>query len=85
MNLDPRSEVFNAEMGIVVDSPALARALAAGMERDMSEANSWRLWLAEDGTPRWTSDAGTLDRQPARDASQRFLNLLFKLFPPSLY
>jgi putative cardiolipin synthase len=85
MNLDPRSEVFNAEMGIVVDSPALARALATGMERDMGEANSWRLWLAEDGTPRWTSDSGTLDRQPARDASQRLLNLLFKLFPPSLY
>jgi putative cardiolipin synthase len=85
MNLDPRSQVFNSEMGITVDSPALAAALAAGMERDMSPANSWRLWQADDGSLRWTSDAGTLGRQPARNVSQRLLNLIFKLFPQSLY
>jgi putative cardiolipin synthase len=85
MNLDPRSQVFNSEMGITVDSPPLAAALAGAMERDMSPANSWRLWQAGDGSLRWTSDAGTLERQPARGASQRLLNLLFKLFPQSLY
>lgn len=85
MNLDPRSQVFNSEMGVTVDSPALADALARVMARGMSPANSWRLWQADDGSLRWTSDAGTLRRQPARDVSQRLLNLVFKLFPPSLY
>jgi putative cardiolipin synthase len=85
MNLDPRSEVFNSEMGVVVDSPALAQALAAGMERDMAPANSWRVAHGDDGGLRWTSDAGTLERQPARNAFQRVQNLLLKLFPQSLY
>lgn len=85
MNLDPRSEVFNAEMGVIVDSPALARALAAGVERDMAPANSWRVTKGEDGALRWTSDAGTLDRQPARGTLQRLQNVFFKLFPASLY
>jgi putative cardiolipin synthase len=85
MNLDPRSEVINAEMGVLVDSEPLARALAAAMERDMGGANSWRVELDAGGALRWTSDAGTLDRQPARNGWQRIENLVFKLFPPSLY
>jgi putative cardiolipin synthase len=28
MNLDPRSEILNSEMGVIIDSPPLARALA---------------------------------------------------------
>jgi cardiolipin synthase C len=85
MNLDPRSEVINSEMGIVIDSPPLAEELALGMDRDMGPANSWRVARADDGTLRWTSEAGTLERQPARNAWQRLENLLFKLLPPSLY
>jgi putative cardiolipin synthase len=85
MNLDPRSEVLNAEMGVLIDSEPLARALAAEMERDMSGANSWRVELDPQGKLRWASDAGTLTRQPARNAWQRVENLFFKMFPPTLY
>lgn len=85
MNLDPRSEQINTEMGIVVDSEALARELAAQMAVDMGPANSWRVELDGASALRWTSDAGTLDRQPARNAWQRVENLFFKLFPPRLY
>jgi len=85
MNLDPRSEIFNAEMGMIIESVPLARALAATMERDMSGANSWRVESASDGAMTWTSDAGALSRQPARSVWQRVENLLFKLLPPSLY
>ena len=85
MNLDPRSEVINSEMGVLVDSPPLARALADSMERDFQGVNSWRVELQDDGEMTWRSDAGTLTRQPARNAWQRVENLLFKLFPPSLY
>ncbi len=85
MNLDPRSEVINSEMGVVIDSQALALTLAATMERDMSGANSWQVGLDVKGGLRWVSDAGVLTRQPARNVRQRFENLFFKLFPPNLY
>jgi putative cardiolipin synthase len=85
MNLDPRSEVINSEMGVIIESPPLAEALAAQIERDMGGANSWRLRIADDGRPRWRSDAGELDQAPARSVWQRLQSLLFKLFPASHY
>jgi len=85
MNLDPRSEIINAEMGVIIDSEALAAALAAEMERDMSPANSWRVVLQSDGGLRWIADGETRSTQPARSFMQRIENLVFKLFPPNLY
>jgi putative cardiolipin synthase len=85
MNLDPRSEVFNSEMGVVIDSPALAQGLARSIERDMSGANSWAVARAEDGSLRWRSDAGERSLQPARSFWQRVQNLVFKLAPASYY
>jgi len=35
MNLDPRSEVFNSEMGVIIDSAPLAEGPRRRMERDM--------------------------------------------------
>ena len=85
MNLDPRSEVFNAEMGVVVDSPALAEALAQRMERDMGEANAWAVTTTPEGGLRWRSGGVVLDSEPARSAWQRVQNLLFKLMPATYY
>jgi putative cardiolipin synthase len=85
MNLDPRSEVFNSEMGVIIDSRALGEALARGMERDMRGANSWAVSIADDGTLRWKSDAGERSLQPARGFMQRVENLFFKLVPASYY
>lgn len=85
MNLDPRSEEINSEMGVVIDSEPLAQALAAYMAHDMTGANSWRVERDGAGGLRWVSDAGTLTRQPARNAWQRVENLFFKLLPPRLY
>ena len=85
MNLDPRSEIINAEMGVIIDSEPLAAALAAAMERDMSPANSWRVQLQSDGGLRWIGDGETRSMQPARGFMQRIENLVFKLFPPNLY
>jgi putative cardiolipin synthase len=85
MNLDPRSEIFNAEMGVIIDSAPLAEALAQRMERDMGGANSWQVTLGDDGGLRWRSDAGELHSQPARNAWQRVENLLFKLMPATYY
>jgi len=85
MNLDPRSEVFNSEMGVIIDSTALSHALATRMERDMGGANSWQVTRDAAGSLRWTSSAGELTSQPARSLWQRVQNLVFKLAPASYY
>lgn len=85
MNLDPRSEIINAEMGVVIDSEPLAAALAAEMERDMGPANSWRVTLQPDGSLAWADNREPRATQPARSVMQRVENLFFKIFPPSLY
>ncbi|GCL62082.1 phospholipase D-like domain-containing protein [Pseudaquabacterium pictum] len=85
MNLDPRSEIFNSEMGVVVDSPVLAAQLARHLERDMGPDNSWQVVAAPEGGLHWHSSAGTLASEPARHVWQRVQNLLFKLLPASYY
>lgn len=85
MNLDPRSEIFNSEMGVIIDSPPLAGDLARRMDRDMSVANSWQVTRDADGSLRWTSSSGELTAQPARSFWQRVQNLVFKLAPASYY
>ncbi len=85
MNMDPRSEQLNTEMGVVIDSEPLARLLAAQMDEDMGAANSWRVERDAGARLRWVSGAETLSRQPARSLWQRVENLFFKLFPPRLY
>ena len=56
-NLDPRSANLNTEVGLLVDSPELARQLTASIERDIGPGNSWQSRL--DSNPdvvvgRWT-------------------------------
>ncbi|MEJ0034519.1 MAG: phospholipase D-like domain-containing protein [Gammaproteobacteria bacterium] len=75
MNLDPRSEELNSEMGVVVDSEALAAQIAAIMEQDMQPRNAWHVTLNEHGRLRWTADGEPLTRQPARSAWQRAQDL----------
>jgi len=85
MNLDPRSGAINSEMGVVVESPGLARTLAATMERDMQPANSWQVELDAAGQLRWVAGDQVLTAQPARNAMQRIENVVFKAFPKDIY
>jgi len=85
LNLDPRSWDINSEMGVVIDSPGLARELAAKMERDMQPDNAWRVTLAQDGSLRWTAGDTVLTTQPARNFWQRIEDVIFMAFPRDLY
>jgi putative cardiolipin synthase len=63
-NLDPRSARLNTEMGVVVESAALARQLSAALDAGLPP-NAYEVRLAEgrlewlDGDRRYTSDPGT--------------------------
>jgi cardiolipin synthase C len=85
MNLDPRSEVYNSEMGVIIDSPPLAAVLGERMSLDMGATNSWQVTRDVHGGLRWTSSAGERNHQPARSLWQRVQNWVFKLAPVSYY
>jgi len=85
MNLDPRSYQINSEMGIIVESPDLARKLAGVMELGMHPENSWRVEIDPEGDLLWVSGAETLTRQPARSFMQRVKDVFFVLSPKDLY
>jgi len=54
-NMDPRSTHLNTEVGLIIESPTLAQAVAALIERDMAPHNSWRLELNADGRIEWVT------------------------------
>jgi hypothetical protein len=65
MNMDPRSDVLNTEMGIVIESPELAAQLQGWMRTDLPR-QAWRVTLA--GLERTPRDAGGAMQWIARDA-----------------
>jgi cardiolipin synthase C len=85
MNLDPRSRAINTEMGVMVDSPALAEDLAGILERNMSGENAWHVQFNRDGKIVWKNSEETLTKQPARDGMQRVMNVLMKVGPRDQY
>ena len=55
-NLDPRSASLNTEMGLVIESPALAEQIAAAFADDIP-ARSYRVRLNEAGRLEWLERA----------------------------
>ncbi|MGC1816394.1 MAG: phospholipase D family protein [Casimicrobiaceae bacterium] len=89
MNFDQRSHHLNTEVGLIIDSPELARQTAARFDSIVVPANSYALGLRKDpmgGAPeliwRTREDGMNVDyeSEPARSAWQRmqveFLSLL---------
>jgi len=89
MNFDPRSEKFNTEMGVFVDSPALAREVLRLMDLDKLQA-SFRVVLGPDGRGlRWlaSDDEGEVvhDAEPEVGLGTKlWMELLSPLAPEEL-
>ncbi|MBI3545108.1 MAG: phospholipase D family protein [Gammaproteobacteria bacterium] len=89
MNFDQRSMHLNTEIGVIIDSPALARQVAARFEAMVLPANAYMLALRpkQDGSPglvwRTTEDdvAVEYDVEPARSNWQRFKVNILSLLP----
>jgi cardiolipin synthase C len=54
-NIDPRSKHLNTEVGLLIDSPALAARVADDFEKDLSPLDSYALSLDENKEVRWHS------------------------------
>jgi putative cardiolipin synthase len=85
MNFDPRSAHTNTEMGVLIESPGLAEALAKLIERDIQSENSWRVELDGASGLRWVNDKKVVTSQPARDWWQRVQDIIFMAFPKEMY
>jgi len=90
MNFDERSRHLNTEIGLIIDSPELARKAAARFESITSPANSYQLVLRADpggGLPRlvWrTEESGKpveYETEPAGGAWRRMQVDLLSLLP----
>lgn len=88
MNLDPRSQHYNTELGIIFHSVALAQEALELAEFAKSRA-AHRLRLAEDGGLRWVgpaeSDDGSHEDEPETSFwMRRLLDLIGPLAPEEL-
>jgi putative cardiolipin synthase len=86
VNLDPRSDSINTELGLLADCPALARQVIEVIAASQ-RGSSYRLRFARDGaTLEWltTTDAGeaVLTQEPEVTPLMRLQNVLFGLFVP---
>ena len=80
-NLDPRSEKLNTEMGLVMQSPALASAMARVLDERLPLA-AYEVKLADDGGLQWVStNEPTYDAEPHTSAWRRFVDRVAGWFP----
>jgi len=85
MNFDPRSAIYNTEMGVFIESRGLGEALAKLIERDIQPVNSWRVEFDKDGELRWINDKEEVTSQPARNWWQRVQDFFFGVVPKEYY
>jgi len=78
-NFDPRSARLNTEMGIVVESPALATRLSEALDRDMANV-AYEVHLSPDGSLEWVERGVRHTSEPGAGVLKRlwieFLSIL---------
>ncbi|HKP24133.1 MAG TPA: phospholipase D family protein [Dongiaceae bacterium] len=84
-NLDPRSTAINTEIGVMIDSPEIARQLGAFMDEGVSPGSAFRVTLDQEDHLAWTADTNgtkvTLDSDPETTFWQRLMIDTIGLLP----
>jgi putative cardiolipin synthase len=60
-NVDPRSAHLNSEMGLVLDDPGMAGAVADAFDRDFADV-AWEVQARDDGSLQWLHRGGGGER-----------------------
>jgi putative cardiolipin synthase len=86
LNLDPRSIEINAEMGLLIDSPLIAKELMDGIDTALEEI-TYKVELDEKGRLQWLA---TIDgkqivetREPQTGWWRRFQSRMYRVLPES--
>ena len=76
-NLDPRSTLINTEIGVMIDSPEIARQVADFMDDGVDPGSAFRLTRDKNGDLAWTAEADgkkvEFDTDPETSFGHRFL------------
>ena len=76
-NMDPRSRIWNSEIGLLIDSEVFAERVLEVMEEDFELTNSYRLTLDTNGDLVWTAEGPdgteTWHHDPGASAWNRFV------------
>ena len=83
-NFDPRSARFNTELGFVIESPAMARDIAAAFDSEIPR-NAYSVRLSEEGGVYWIElrDGNRIrhDTEPETGAFKRSFVWVLSLLP----
>jgi putative cardiolipin synthase len=84
-NIDPRSNVINTEIGVLIESPEVARQLSDFMDDGVKPGSAFRLTLDPDGDLLWTAETNgkklQFDTEPETTLWHRVLLDLVGLLP----
>ena len=84
-NMDPRSRIWNSEIGLLIDSEEFAEKVLEVMEEDLDPANSYRVTLDEKGKLVWTAQGPdgpvVWNKEPDTTAWNRFVLRLMSWIP----
>jgi len=81
MNMDPRSQRLNTEVGVLVRSPQIAQQLVQLFD-EVTASSTYRLSLAEDQSLRWTSTGPQPRVSTGEPGAGFWLKLTVKMLTP---
>jgi putative cardiolipin synthase len=84
-NMDPRSRIWNSEIGLLIHSEKFGQIVLAEMNEEFDSANAYRLFLNENNKLRWEIETGrgqqTWKHDPDSPFWRRSLAKLIRLVP----
>ena len=81
LNLDPRSENLNTEIGLFVKSTELAKSVHHVFTKDLNEGKYWQVKYNDQGKLIWQFEDEIISIQPARSLWQRIAKTIYSLLP----
>jgi len=88
-NFNLRSTYLNSETALIVESPELARQVAASMEELLRRENSWQVLRREGGGLQWVTQVDGQEvretHEPMTGFGRRFSSGFYRLFPLEKY
>ncbi|MDH5611220.1 MAG: phospholipase D family protein [Gammaproteobacteria bacterium] len=81
LNLDPRSECLNTEIGLFVHNADLTSAVQKAFIEDLDRGKFWQVKYNERGKLIWQSKDEIITLQPARNLWQRIAKIIYSLLP----